>query len=73
MPTEILTAAIDAVASGHDLPREQAAAVLAEIMDGNASETIDGSTTFAALDAQYDTVHLIATASEWIIADRDIA
>ncbi len=39
MPNETLTAAIDAVASGHDLSREQAAAVLAEIMDGNASET----------------------------------
>src|SRR6185436_19555382 len=39
MPNEILTAAIDAVASRQDLSREQAAAVLAEIMDGNASET----------------------------------
>ncbi len=42
-------------------------------LDGNASETIDGSTSFGDLDAQYDTVHLVATASEWIIADRDIA
>ena len=34
-----LTRAIDALASGQDLTQEQAAAVLAEIMAGNASET----------------------------------
>ena len=37
-PDGLLTAAIDALASGHDLEQEQAAAVLAEIMRGNASE-----------------------------------
>ena len=42
-------------------------------LDGNALESIDGSSTFAALDAAYDTVHLVATAGEWIILDRDIA
>ncbi len=47
--------------------------IVAVTLDGNAAETIDGSATFAGLDAQYDTVHLVATASEWIIADRDIA
>lgn len=35
---DVLTAAIDALASGRDLAQEQAAAVLAEIMAGNASE-----------------------------------
>jgi anthranilate phosphoribosyltransferase len=35
---DVLTAAIDALASRRDLRREQAAAVLAEIMQGNASE-----------------------------------
>jgi anthranilate phosphoribosyltransferase len=39
MPNEILTAAIDELASGRDLSAEQAAGVLAEIMAGNASET----------------------------------
>jgi len=34
-----LTAAIDALACGHDLTQEQAAAVLAQIMAGEASET----------------------------------
>ena len=39
MPNPILTAAIDELASGRDLPAAEAAAVLAEIMRGNASET----------------------------------
>ena len=38
MPNPVLTEAIDALASGRDLAAEQAAAVLAEIMAGNASE-----------------------------------
>jgi anthranilate phosphoribosyltransferase len=39
MPNPVLTRAIDALASGQDLPREQAGAVLSEIMRGDASET----------------------------------
>src|ERR687889_809142 len=39
MPNDILTRAIDALASNHDLPREQAGAVLGEIMRGDASES----------------------------------
>ena len=38
MPNDILTRAIDALASGRDLPREQAGAVLSEIMRGDASD-----------------------------------
>jgi anthranilate phosphoribosyltransferase len=38
MENDVLTAAIDDLASGRDLPREQAAAVLARIMEGNATE-----------------------------------
>ncbi|HEX7299707.1 MAG TPA: anthranilate phosphoribosyltransferase [Solirubrobacteraceae bacterium] len=38
MPNDTLTRAIDALASGHDLAQEEAAAVLAEIMAGEASE-----------------------------------
>src|SRR6478752_7927238 len=38
MSADVLTRAIDALASGHDLAQEEAAAVLAEIMAGNASE-----------------------------------
>src|SRR3954462_13215218 len=39
MPNDIITRAIAALASGHDLPREQTGAVLSEIMRGDASET----------------------------------
>src|SRR4051794_41279779 len=39
MPNDVLTSAIDALASGRDLSQEQAGGVLAEIMAGNASET----------------------------------
>src|SRR6059036_2202833 len=39
MPNDVLTAAIDALASGRDLSQEQAGAVLAEIMAGNGSES----------------------------------
>src|SRR3954465_14799200 len=39
MPNDIITRAIDALASGHDLPREQTGAVLSEIMRGDATET----------------------------------
>jgi len=38
MPNAVLTPAIDALASGRDLSQEQAGGVLAEIMEGNASE-----------------------------------
>src|SRR4051795_8518061 len=38
MPNPVLTDAIDRVASGEDLPAEDAAAVLREIMEGEASE-----------------------------------
>ena len=37
MPNDVLTRAIDALSSGHDLSREQAGAVLGEIMRGDAS------------------------------------
>ncbi len=39
MPNEILTAAIDALASGRDLSAQESAEVLAQIMAGEASET----------------------------------
>jgi anthranilate phosphoribosyltransferase len=38
VPNAVLTAAIDALASGRDLSREQAGEVLAEVMAGSASE-----------------------------------
>jgi anthranilate phosphoribosyltransferase len=38
MPNDVVTPAIDAVASGHDLSADEAAAVLREIMEGRVSE-----------------------------------
>lgn len=49
------------------------AAAFAVTLDGNASETIDGATTLATIDAQYDVAHLLCTGSEWIVLSRDIA
>ncbi|MGK2931893.1 MAG: anthranilate phosphoribosyltransferase [Solirubrobacterales bacterium] len=43
MPNEILTRAIDAVASGNHLTTDHAAAVLSEIMEGRASEVQTGA------------------------------
>lgn len=42
-------------------------------LDANASEEIDGSTTYADIDAIYDTALLMCTGSEWVILGRDIA
>lgn len=42
-------------------------------LDGNASETIDGSATYTAIDAQYDCAALVSTGSAWVIFSRDIA
>ena len=58
MPNPVLTAAIDALASGHDLPADQASAVLAEIMGGNASE-VETSAVLIALRTKGETVEEI--------------
>lgn len=42
-------------------------------LDGNSSETIDGATTYAAIDAAYDCATLVSTGAAWIIKNRDIA
>lgn len=49
------------------------AAAFAVTLDGHGSETIDGATTFTALDAQYDVATLLCTGTEWVIVSRDIA
>ncbi len=49
------------------------AAAYAVTLDGNASETIDGAATYAAIDARYDCALLLCAGSEWIILSRDIA
>ena len=57
-----LTEAIDALASRRDLTAEQTAAVLAEIMEGNASE-VQTAAVLIALRTKGETVdELVATA-----------
>jgi anthranilate phosphoribosyltransferase len=55
LPNPVLTRAIDALASRRDLSTEQAAAVLAEIMDGNASE-VETAAVLVALRTKGETV-----------------
>ena len=55
MPNPVLTGALDALASRRDLSTEQAAEVLAEIMDGNASE-VETAGVLVALRTKGETV-----------------
>jgi anthranilate phosphoribosyltransferase len=57
--SELLTRAIDALASGHDLTAEQTSAVLGEIMSGNATE-IQISAFLIALRTKGETVSELA-------------
>src|SRR4051812_19441382 len=63
MPNDVLTEAIDALASRRDLSRQQAGAVLAEIMAGNATETQIGA-FLIALRTKGETVDEIAGLAE---------
>jgi anthranilate phosphoribosyltransferase len=56
---DVLTRAIDQLASGRDLSGEQAAAVLAEIMEGNATE-VQTAAVLIALRTKGETVDEIA-------------
>jgi anthranilate phosphoribosyltransferase len=56
---DVLTQAIDRLASGHDLSEEEAAAVLAEIMEGNATE-VQTAAVLIALRTKGETVEEIA-------------
>lgn len=42
-------------------------------LDGASSETIDGATTLATIDAQFDCATLVSTGSAWVVENRDIA
>jgi hypothetical protein len=42
-------------------------------LDGNASETIDGSATLATLDAAFDCAEIVSTGAAWVVLNRDIA
>jgi anthranilate phosphoribosyltransferase len=59
MPNDIVTTAIDAVASGHDLSADEAAAVLREIMEGRVSE-LQSAGFLIALRTKGETVDEVA-------------
>src|SRR4051794_41906515 len=59
MPNDVLTKAIDRLAAGEDLSADEAAAVLAEIMGGGASEA-ETSGFLIALRTKGETVAEIA-------------
>ena len=59
MPNPVLTEAVDALASGRDLDTDTAAAVLREIMQGDASE-VEISAFLIALRAKGETVDELA-------------
>jgi anthranilate phosphoribosyltransferase len=59
MPNSVLTEAIDRVASGHDLESDEASTVLAEIVEGNASEA-QAAAFLIALRTKGETVEEIA-------------
>ena len=63
MPNPVLTKALDALMSRQDLSAEQTAAVLAEIMAGNASE-VETAGVLVALRTKGETVdELVGLAS----------
>ena len=59
MPNPVLTDAIDRLAGGEDLPADDAARVLAEVMEGNASEA-EAAGFLIALRTKGETVQEIA-------------
>jgi anthranilate phosphoribosyltransferase len=63
LPNAVLTQAIDHLASGRDLAREQAAEVLAEIMAGNASEA-QTAAVLIALRTKGETIEEIVGLAE---------
>jgi len=59
LPNDLVTPAIDRVASGHDLAADEAAAVLREIMQGRVSET-QSAAFLIALRTKGETVEEVA-------------
>jgi anthranilate phosphoribosyltransferase len=59
LPNDVVTPAIDRVASGHDLTADEAAAVLREIMEGRVTE-VQTAAFLIALRAKGETVEEVA-------------
>lgn len=75
--TEAVTLVLPAVAdtqAGDTLTVVKTTAdAFAITLDGNASETIDGSATLATLDAINDVATLMSDGTRWIVLSRDIS
>jgi len=72
--TLTLPLAADAAGESISVMKTTAAgAGTAVTVDGNGAETINGSATHAALDAQYDIATYTSTGTAWLITDAAIA
>lgn len=70
------TITLPAVAStkiGASLTMKKTGTAGAITLDGNSSETIDGATTHATCDAQYDVITIVNTGAAWVIQSSNIA
>lgn len=65
--------AVATIPVGAQLTMTKTGSAGAITIDAADSEEINGATTFAAADAQYDTVTLTNTGTAWFITDRNIA
>lgn len=72
--TMTLTLPAAAVSTGLEYTFVKATSDAAAItVDGNASETINGSANFASADAQYDTFTIVSNGTTWYITHKIIA
>ena len=42
-------------------------------LDGAGSETINGATSYASMDAQWDSVEIVCNGTAWFVVDQKIA
>jgi hypothetical protein len=75
--TAALTLSLPAVATTQAGDRmtivKTSADAAAITIDPNASETIDGATTLATIDAAFDVATIVSTGTAWVVLNRDIA
>ena len=69
----IVLAAAAVVGKGKVVVIKKTGSAGAVTIDGSASETIDGAATYAAVDAQYDSLILMCDGTNWIKVAAQIA
>lgn len=65
--------AVASTALGASLTMKKTGTAGAITIDGSDSETIDGATTHATCDAQYDVITIVNTGAAWVIQSSNIA